>query len=120
MAEGVKVAGSLFRGVVPHGAVYVGRPAPGICGSKWANPFKVGKPTPVTVRLGGHPRTMSTDLAGRWPAATVDAVAWYQALVDAMELHAQVRVELAGRDLACWCKIGDPCHRDVLLAVANV
>lgn len=26
--------------------------------------------------------------------------------------------ELAGRDLACWCKIGEPCHADVLLAAA--
>lgn len=26
--------------------------------------------------------------------------------------------ELAGRDLACWCKIGEPCHADVLLEAA--
>lgn len=30
-----------------------------------------------------------------------------------------VRAELAGRDLACWCHPGDACHADVLLAVAN-
>lgn len=30
-----------------------------------------------------------------------------------------VREELAGKDLACWCKPFDPCHADVLLAVAN-
>lgn len=24
---------------------------------------------------------------------------------------------LAGRDLCCWCKPGDPCHADVLLAI---
>lgn len=30
----------------------------------------------------------------------------------------QVRGELAGRDLACWCPLGQPCHADVLLAVA--
>ncbi len=30
-----------------------------------------------------------------------------------------VRMELAGRNLACWCAIGDPCHGDVLLEVAN-
>ena len=27
--------------------------------------------------------------------------------------------ELIGLDLACWCKPGDPCHADVLLAVAD-
>jgi len=27
--------------------------------------------------------------------------------------------ELRGRDLACWCKPGAPCHADVLLEIAN-
>lgn len=31
----------------------------------------------------------------------------------------EIRRELAGRDLACWCKPGDPCHGDVLLELAN-
>ena len=30
-----------------------------------------------------------------------------------------VRTELAGRDLACWCPLDQPCHADVLLSVAN-
>lgn len=32
---------------------------------------------------------------------------------------AVVRAELAGRDLACWCPLDQPCHADVLLAIAN-
>lgn len=27
--------------------------------------------------------------------------------------------ELAGRDLACWCRLDRPCHADVLLELAN-
>ena len=27
--------------------------------------------------------------------------------------------ELRGKDLACWCKEGNPCHADVLLELAN-
>jgi hypothetical protein len=27
--------------------------------------------------------------------------------------------ELRGRDLACYCALDEPCHADVLLAVAN-
>lgn len=27
--------------------------------------------------------------------------------------------KLRGKDLACWCKPGEPCHADVLLEVAN-
>lgn len=30
-----------------------------------------------------------------------------------------VRRELAGRDLACWCPLSAPCHADILLTVAN-
>lgn len=26
---------------------------------------------------------------------------------------------LRGRDLACWCKPGEPCHADVLIEIAN-
>jgi hypothetical protein len=26
---------------------------------------------------------------------------------------------LAGRDLACWCPLDQPCHADVLLELAN-
>ena len=27
--------------------------------------------------------------------------------------------ELRGHDLACWCPLGQPCHADVLLEIAN-
>ena len=30
-----------------------------------------------------------------------------------------VRRELRGRDLYCFCKPGEPCHADVLIEVAN-
>ena len=26
---------------------------------------------------------------------------------------------LRGKNLACWCRLGDPCHADVLLDLAN-
>lgn len=30
-----------------------------------------------------------------------------------------VRRELRGKNLACWCALGAPCHADVLLEIAN-
>jgi hypothetical protein len=39
-------------------------------------------------------------------------------LADA-RLIASIRLELAGRDLACWCPLDQPCHADVLLELAN-
>lgn len=32
---------------------------------------------------------------------------------------AQVVEALGGRDLVCWCPLGQPCHADVLLELAN-
>lgn len=32
---------------------------------------------------------------------------------------ANVKRELRGKNLACWCKPGTPCHADVLLEIAN-
>jgi hypothetical protein len=41
MSRRVKVTGDLFHGQVPIGAVYVGRAAPGLRKSPYANPFPV-------------------------------------------------------------------------------
>ena len=32
---------------------------------------------------------------------------------------AEIRAELAGKNLACWCPLDRPCHADTLLRVAN-
>lgn len=77
---------------MPEGAVYVGRP------TRWGNPFP-------------HNGT---------PASRTEAVAAYRDLVATdPALQAAARRQLAGRDLACWCPAAQPCHADVLLAVAN-
>jgi hypothetical protein len=74
----------------PPGAVVVARP------SRWGNPY----------RVADHGRA--------------EAVARYRRyLADHPELAEAARRELAGKDLACWCKPGDLCHADVLLEVAN-
>lgn len=93
----VKVTGDLFHGRVPDGAVYVGRAAPGLRRSPFANPF--------TVREHG--------------TATAAVDAYRQWLSGQPDLTARARAELTGRDLACWCPPGQPCHADVLLHIAN-
>lgn len=37
---------------------------------------------------------------------------------DARGINASIG-ELRGKNLACWCKEGQPCHADVLLEIAN-
>lgn len=81
---------------MPDGAVYVGRQAPGLKRSRLANPFSVKE----------HGRDEALRLYREHLAADP-------------ALLAAVRAEFAGRDLACWCKPGEPCHADILLNIAN-
>jgi Domain of unknown function (DUF4326) len=78
----------------PATALYVGRP------TKWGNPYKVGPGHHTTEEAVALYRR---DLLSGGLSITVD----------------DVRRELNGRDLICWCKAGAPCHADVLLAIAN-
>lgn len=87
---------------MPAGAVKVDR------STAWGNPWKVGTCSPTL----GH------------VMARGEAVARYAAEMrnpDSLlaPIAARARRELRGKDLACWCKPGDPCHADVLLEVAN-
>jgi hypothetical protein len=38
---------------------------------------------------------------------------------DQADLVEAAREELRGRNLACWCAQGTPCHADVLIVIAN-
>lgn len=37
-----------------------------------------------------------------------------------IEFDARALASLRGKSLACWCALGEPCHADVLLELANV
>ncbi|WP_188194867.1 DUF4326 domain-containing protein [Nonomuraea sp. SYSU D8015] len=93
MPRRVKVTGDVFHGQVPEGAVYIGRPAPGLPGSPFANPFTVA--------------TYGLENA-------LDLYRLY--LAERPELLERAIAEIADADVACWCKEGSPCHGDVLLA----
>jgi hypothetical protein len=76
-------------------------------GGMWGNPFKVG------MDLGGG---VLIDT----PSVAVEA---FQMWLDANPMGKSVayaaRRVLRGKNLACWCKPGEPCHADVLLKIAN-
>lgn len=88
---------------MPEGAVYVGRP------TRWGNPFPIGVYVRTHAELGQEEarRLAVKDyenelLAGRLRVSVDD-----------------VRRELRGKDLVCWCRPGEACHADVLLRIAN-
>lgn len=95
---------------MPEDAVYVGRP------TKWGNPYRVGEQWDQSFVWElpswseAHTRDGITTLTR---ATAVEAFAT-NVLFSNTELS-----ELRGKDLACWCPLGQPCHADVLLEWAN-
>jgi hypothetical protein len=73
-------------------AVIVARP------SKWGNPFVMG----ATI-------TRDESVLMFRSMVTEENTYWLDKAVS----------DLAGRDLACWCPLDQPCHADVLLELAN-
>jgi hypothetical protein len=90
----------------PEGAVVVARP------SKWGNPWRVGDHAMVEWPMGAEVQTAREVVIT--PGIAVELYRW-AFTPDAND----IRAELAGRDLACWCPLDQPCHADVLLEIAN-
>jgi hypothetical protein len=44
---------------------------------------------------------------------------WLSGSAAGDEVKTLARQKLRGKNLACWCKPGEPCHADVLLKIAN-
>jgi hypothetical protein len=84
----------------PAGVVYVGRP------TKWGNPF----------HLDAYPSSLSESV--RRDRMVRD----YERALRSGKLRVSeedIRRELAGKSLSCWCPLDQPCHADVLLRIAS-
>jgi Domain of unknown function (DUF4326) len=75
--------------------------------TKWGNPFKV-------------------DYKGMTPELAVQSFKNVLAEFGEYLISSRVKVtiddikrELRGKNLACWCKLSEVCHADVLLEIAN-
>lgn len=117
---------------MPENTVYVGR------GSRWGNPFKAGEFTAVIHLPGTFYEPGERPLAAnvgkesdlyidRFPVIdTAHAVRLFESAMTwnlkwwRPEKWDRPSIsELAGKNLACWCPLDQPCHADVLLELAN-
>ena len=87
---------------MPPGTIKVDR------STRWGNPYRLhgdGYPMTPQVAVGLFSRLLAEE--GGWvmreQLTTVD----------------DVRRQLRGKHLACWCPLDQPCHADVLLGIAN-
>ena len=101
---------------MPDNTVSVCRPG------RYGNPF----------RVGGHFRVGERNEMCIWmesyapdpPRYTLIedaamAVEFFKRLIANGHYSQKKLSELRGKNLACWCPIGSPCHADVLLELAN-
>src|SRR3984957_4127057 len=79
---------------MPPNTVYVGRP------TKWGNPFRV-------IIDGSEEYCVERD------RSVININIW------TFPTKADIRRELRGKNLSCWCVENKPCHADVLLEIAN-
>jgi hypothetical protein len=118
-------------------AVIVARP------TKWGNRFRLGDMAGILVWTGGRFEgrwgglvidSSGTPGVSSFPGDDQKVIIWAPILdrIAAVALFSAwlaephqdglreaARRELRGKDLACWCPLGQPCHADVLLETAN-
>jgi hypothetical protein len=70
-------------------------------GKKWGNPFKLHNHQGCAIRTHD------------------EAVRLFRNWIETHGYEPDIRRELRGRNLACWCAPGAPCHADVLIEIAN-
>jgi len=83
---------------------------------KWGNPFTIDAVKAETGLDRGAAQAEAVARYGRWVAGTLEPEHWPGR---APPSRAEIRRELKGRNLACWCRAGTPCHGDILIALAN-
>ena len=122
---------------MPKGAIYVGRP------SKWGNPFDLRREEHCWTALvygfradragrlaasvviyrawltGGQPGRIDCGLVIDTPDGPIRVASSPVITVPAPPTLDEIRTELAGKDLVCWCPLDQECHADALLELAN-
>lgn len=95
---------------MPPNTVRVARPG------KWGNRFRIGD----IAEVWGDPGVVKF-VPVRDAATAVQLFDQWVTLH--LEQHPKIMRpaldELRGKNLACWCRLGEPCHADVLLRLAN-
>jgi hypothetical protein len=109
---------------MPEGAVYAGRP------TLLGNPWVIDKRTGLVVGPGVYVTADSEASLGLAVALHRDWIRLgeqapalrcgrYPALMEQRTAVIAKLPDLRGCDLVCWCRLGGPCHVNVLLELAN-
>lgn len=79
---------------------------------KWGNPFTIKAVMAETGLDKAAAQAEAVARHGRWIRGEIEADR-------PRPPRQEIRADLAGKNLACWCREGTPCHVDILIALAN-
>ena len=82
---------------------------------KWGNPFSIDDVARKYKLDRDAAQAKAVAMAGEWLRGTLDK----KLSPGPAPSREEIRAELKGYNLACWCKPGTPCHAEVLLELAN-
>ncbi len=82
---------------------------------KWGNPFSIADMAAKYGLDDEAAQVKAVALCGEWLRGTIDP----KLSPHAPPSRDEIRAELRGYNLACWCRPGTPCHSEVLLEIAN-
>lgn len=84
--------------------------------TRWGNPFKIK-------RLGDNWNWMYEVIHRMFDnkndAASYALTEFREYIESAIRQNPKLLEPLRGKNLACWCKLGELCHADILLELAN-
>lgn len=101
---------------MPPNTIYVGRP------SIYGNPFRVGDTLGYTMQPWVYEAAAKLGIDRDTPLTGEQVLMLFRAYAevnDGLLLQEIMLRKLRGKDLACFCKEGAPCHADILLDLAN-
>lgn len=82
---------------------------------RWGNPFTIEDTAKAYGLDDAAAQAKAVELCGLWLRGKLDK----KLSPGDPPSRAEIRAELAGHNLACWCRPGTPCHADVLIELAN-
>ena len=82
---------------------------------RWGNPFSIEATSAKYGLEHDAAQAKAVALCGEWLSGMLDN----RLSPGPPPSRAEIRAELGGHNLACWCRPGTPCHADVLISIAN-
>lgn len=82
---------------------------------RWGNPFTIEETAKRYGLDAEAAQAKAVALCGQWLRGTLDPTL----SPGPPPSRADIRAELRGHNLACWCRPGTPCHADLLIEMAN-